>query len=137
MENKLYSSPVFTLTEHDFIHDALVLMQTNFIKRIVVVKDKKPVGIVTERDINRFLENDNTKRALDEVPLKEIMKKGEDPEMNVPAFLKEKPNPRQQMGSDLGEPPEFLRRKKSPKFNPPEPLGEPPEWLTKRKKPSV
>ncbi len=75
MENKMYSSPVFTLTEHDSIHDALVLMQTNFIKRVIVVKDKKPVGIVTERDINRFLENDNTKRALDEVPLKEIMKK--------------------------------------------------------------
>ena len=75
MENKLYSSPVFTLTEHDFIHDALVLMQTNFIKRIVIVKDKKPIGIVTERDINRFLENDNTERTLDEVSLKEIMKK--------------------------------------------------------------
>lgn len=75
MENKLYSSPVFTLTEHSFIHDALVLMQTNFIKRVVIVKDKKPIGIVTERDINRFLENDNTKRALDEVPLKEIMRK--------------------------------------------------------------
>jgi len=75
MENKLYSSPVFTLTEHNSIHDALVLMQTNFIKRIVIVRDKKPIGIVTERDINRFLENDNTKRTLDEVPLKEIMKK--------------------------------------------------------------
>ncbi|WP_042684509.1 CBS domain-containing protein [Candidatus Nitrosotenuis chungbukensis] len=75
MENKLYSSPVFTLTEHSSIHDALILMQTNFIKRIVVVRDKKPVGIVTERDINRFLENDNTKRALDEIMLKEIMKK--------------------------------------------------------------
>jgi CBS domain-containing protein len=75
MENKLYSSPVFTLTEHSSIHDALVLMQTNFIKRIVVAKDKRPIGIVTERDINRFLENDNTKRTLDEVPLKEIMKK--------------------------------------------------------------
>ncbi len=75
MENKPYSSPVFTLTEHNSIHDALVLMQTNFVKRTVIVKDKKPVGIVTERDINRFLENDNTKRTLDEVSLKEIMKK--------------------------------------------------------------
>lgn len=75
MEDKVYSSPVFTLTEHGFVHDALVMMQTNFVKRIVIVKDKKPVGIVTERDINRFLENDNTKRTLDEVPLKAIMKK--------------------------------------------------------------
>jgi CBS domain-containing protein len=75
MENKMYSSPVFTLTEHSYIHDALVLMQTNFIKRVVIVKDKRPIGIVTERDINKFLENDNTERALDEVPLKEIMRK--------------------------------------------------------------
>lgn len=75
MENRPYSSPVFTLTEHNSIHDALVLMQTNFIKRTVIVKDRKPVGIVTERDINKFLENDNTERILDEVPLKEIMKK--------------------------------------------------------------
>jgi CBS domain-containing protein len=75
MENKLYSSPVFTLTEHNSIHDALILMQTNFVKRTVIIKGKKPVGIVTERDINRFLENDNTKRTLDEVTLKEIMKK--------------------------------------------------------------
>lgn len=75
MENRPYSSPVFTLTEHNSIHDALILMQTNFIKRTVIVKDRKPVGIVTERDINKFLENDNTERILDEVPLKEIMKK--------------------------------------------------------------
>ena len=71
--------------------------------------------------------------------IEEIMKKGEDPDMDVPAFLRDKPKPKSQppIASDLGEPPEFLRRKKSPKFNPPEPLGEPPEWLTKRKKPSV
>lgn len=75
MEPKLLSSPVFTLTVHGTVHDALVLMQTNFVKRAVIVKDRKPVGIVTERDISRFLEKDRTKRALDEIPLKEIMKK--------------------------------------------------------------
>ncbi|MGQ0606056.1 MAG: CBS domain-containing protein [Candidatus Nitrosotenuis sp.] len=73
--DKLYSSPVFTLIENDSIHDALVMMKSNFIKRIVVVKDKKAVGIVTERDINAFLEQDTTSRTLDEIRLKEIMKK--------------------------------------------------------------
>lgn len=71
----MYSSPVFTLAENDSIHDALVLMKTNFVKRVVITKEKKPVGIVTERDINSFLEQDNTSRALDEIRLKEIMKK--------------------------------------------------------------
>jgi CBS domain-containing protein len=75
MDEKLYSAPVFTLTENDSIHDALVLMKTNFVKRVVITKDKKPVGIITERDISAFLEQDATSRALDEIKLKEIMKK--------------------------------------------------------------
>lgn len=75
MDEKLYSSPVFTLTENDSIHDALGIMKTNFVKRIVIAKDRKPAGIVTERDINAFLEQDTTTRALDEIRLKEIMKK--------------------------------------------------------------
>lgn len=75
MDEKLYSSPVFTLAENDSIHDALVLMKTNFVKRVVITKDKKPVGIITERDISAFLEQDATSRALDEIKLKEIMKK--------------------------------------------------------------
>lgn len=75
MDEKLYSSPVFTLAENDSVHDALVVMKTNFVKRVVITKDKKPVGIVTERDISAFLEQDTTSRALDEIKLKEIMKK--------------------------------------------------------------
>lgn len=75
MDEKLYSSPVFTLAENDSIHDVLVLMKTNFVKRVVIIKDKRPIGIVTERDINTFLEQDTTSRALDEIKLKEIMKK--------------------------------------------------------------
>lgn len=74
MDDKLYSSPVFTLTENDSIHDALVIMKTNFVKRLVVVKNKRPIGILTERDINSFLEHDTTVRALDEIRIKEIMK---------------------------------------------------------------
>jgi CBS domain-containing protein len=50
-------------------------MKANFIKRVVVVRDKKAIGILTERDVNRFLEKDTTKRALSEISLKEIMKK--------------------------------------------------------------
>jgi predicted transcriptional regulator len=75
MKENQYSSPVFSATVHDSMHSALLLMKTNFIKRIVVVKDKKPVGILTERDISRFLEKDNTKRSLSEIPVKEVMKK--------------------------------------------------------------
>ncbi len=70
-----YSSPVFTVEPESSIFDALRQMQTNFVKHIVVASNKKPLGIVTERDINKFLENDKTARALDEIPVKHVMQK--------------------------------------------------------------
>ena len=57
------------------IFEALSLMQKNFIKRIVIAVKNKPVGIVTERDINRFLGEDKTARAIDEIPVKHVMQK--------------------------------------------------------------
>lgn len=75
MTDRKYSSPVFTLAATNSIHDALNVMRTNFIKRVVVVRDKKAIGVLTERDVNRFLEKDTTKRSLSEISLKEIMKK--------------------------------------------------------------
>ncbi|MCE9652002.1 MAG: CBS domain-containing protein [Nitrosarchaeum sp.] len=70
-----YSSPVITVQPESSIFDALLQMQTNFIKHIVVAVKNIPVGIVTERDINRFLGDDKTARALDEIPIKHVMQK--------------------------------------------------------------
>lgn len=64
-----------TVGPESSIFETLRQMQVNFIKRIVVVLNKKPIGIVTERDINRFLENDKTSRAIDEIPIKNVMNK--------------------------------------------------------------
>ncbi|HXV51395.1 MAG TPA: CBS domain-containing protein [Nitrosopumilaceae archaeon] len=75
MEISKFKSPVITVNPSASIHDTLVKMQLNFIKRIVVVDENKPVGIVTERDISRFLENDKTARALDEIPISHVMQK--------------------------------------------------------------
>jgi CBS domain-containing protein len=72
---KLFSSPVITIQPESSIFDALLKMQTNFIKHIVIVVKNKPVGIVTERDINRFLGEDKTARAVDEIPIKHVMEK--------------------------------------------------------------
>ncbi|MGQ0795918.1 MAG: CBS domain-containing protein [Nitrosopumilaceae archaeon] len=69
----LYSTPVLTLTQNNSIHDALLLMQKNEIKRVVIEDNKIPLGIVTERDIGNFLEKDKTTRSLDEIPLNQIM----------------------------------------------------------------
>jgi CBS domain-containing protein len=70
-----YTSPVFTVKPDASIHDALLQMQTNFVKRIVVSSNNKPEGMVTERDIAKFLEQDKTAKALDEIPIKYVMHK--------------------------------------------------------------
>lgn len=71
-----YTAQVITLSPEKTIHDALQLMQKNDIKRIVVVENNLPVGIVTERDMGKFLEKDKTIRTLDQIPLDEIMSRG-------------------------------------------------------------
>ena len=73
VQTYLYSTPVITLTQNDCIHDALLLMQKNEIKRIVIAENKFPLGIITERDIGKFLEKDKTIRALNEIQLSQIM----------------------------------------------------------------
>ena len=68
-----FTTPVLTLGADGTINDALFLMQKNDIKRIVVVKDNFPIGIVTERDIGRFLEKDKTTKPLDKIPIQNVM----------------------------------------------------------------
>jgi CBS domain-containing protein len=71
-----YTTPVITLEPENTIQKALFLMQKNDIKRIVIVNDDNiPIGIVTERDIGKFLENDKTVRTLDQIQLDVIMSK--------------------------------------------------------------
>ena len=72
---KRYSSPVITIRPESSIFDALLQMQTNFVKHIVIAVKNIPVGIVTERDINRFLGEDKTAHAIDEIPIKHVMQK--------------------------------------------------------------
>jgi len=71
----MYSSPVITISPESSIFDALLKMQTNFIKHLVIAVKKIPVGIVTERDINKFLADDKTSHAINEIPIKHVMRK--------------------------------------------------------------
>jgi CBS domain-containing protein len=72
---KRYSSPVITVKPESSIFDALFQMQTNFVKHIVITVKNIPLGIVTERDINRFLGENKTAHAIDEIPIKHVMQK--------------------------------------------------------------
>ncbi len=66
---------VTTVSPDVSIRHVLRNMQSNFVKYVVIQVDNKPVGITTERDINKFLENDKTARALDEISIEQVMKK--------------------------------------------------------------
>jgi len=70
-----YSSPVITVNPNASILDALLPMRTKLIKHVVVANETKVVGIITERDINKFLEQDKTSRSLNEISIKELRKK--------------------------------------------------------------
>ena len=72
---KLYSSSVITASPKSSVLDVLNKMQSNLIKRIVITEDTKPLGIITERDINKFLEEDKTSRAINEIPIDHVMQK--------------------------------------------------------------
>lgn len=72
---KLFSTPVITVELNSSVFEALQKMQSEFVKRVVIIDGTKPVGIITERDINKFLEEDKTSRAIEEIPIKHLMQK--------------------------------------------------------------
>lgn len=71
----MFSKSVKTVGKDSSIFDALNKMQINSIKRIVIVEGTKPIGIITERDISRYLKKDKTANALNEIPVKHVMEK--------------------------------------------------------------
>ena len=72
---KQYSIPVITTGPDSSVFEALQKMQSKFVKRLVITDGTKPLGIITERDINKFLEEDKTARAIDEILVKHMMEK--------------------------------------------------------------
>ncbi|MDH3278305.1 MAG: CBS domain-containing protein [Nitrosopumilus sp.] len=72
---KLFSTPVVSIEPNSSVFEALQKMQSKFIKRLVIADGTKPLGIITERDIDRFLEEDKTVRAINEIPVKHVMQK--------------------------------------------------------------
>lgn len=56
------------------LSDVIKKLLDNKISRLIITHNGKPVGIVSEKDLALFLLEDKTKRTIDEIPLKEIMK---------------------------------------------------------------
>ena len=75
MDILINTTDIITVTPDASINDVLQKMQYNFIRHVIVKSKNKPVGIVTERDIDKFLENDKTARALEEISIEQVMEK--------------------------------------------------------------
>jgi CBS domain-containing protein len=54
--------------------DVIIKLLENNLSRLIVVEDRKPVGIITEKDIGLFLFSETTKQGLDEISIRKIMK---------------------------------------------------------------
>ena len=77
--------PIALLPEQTLIDARKTMMRYN-ISRIVVAKRGRPLGIITEKDIARFLYEQVPSRKLDEIRLGEVMSKDlvtVDPEMDL------------------------------------------------------
>jgi CBS domain-containing protein len=69
------SRDAITLGPNKSLHDARNSLVRYNISRIVVAKGNKPLGIVTEKDIARYLYTQIPERRLKEVGLEEVMSK--------------------------------------------------------------
>jgi CBS domain-containing protein len=65
-------NPITCLPEHSLLDARRVMMKYN-LSRVIIAKRGKPLGIVTEKDIGRFLYERVPSRRLDEIRLDEVM----------------------------------------------------------------
>lgn len=74
-DSKSITQKAITLEPHMTLLDARNSMLRNNISRIVVAEDREPVGILTEKDVAKFLYSEVPSRRLDEISVAEIMSK--------------------------------------------------------------
>lgn len=69
------SREIISLKQNDTLLDARNFMMRYNISRIVVSENRKPIGIVTEKDISKYLYDYLTEKKLYEIMVSEVMTK--------------------------------------------------------------
>ncbi|MEM0233071.1 MAG: CBS domain-containing protein [Candidatus Nezhaarchaeales archaeon] len=64
---------VITALPYDSLAVVRELMVKHGISRVVIAEDERPLGLVTKKDIIKFLALDDTDRSLVEIPVSEVM----------------------------------------------------------------
>ena len=68
------SKKPISILKNSSVSDVIKKLLENNVSRLIVVEDKKPIGIITEKDVGLFLFSETTKQGLDVVPITKIMK---------------------------------------------------------------
>lgn len=63
-----------SILKNSTMSDAITKLLENNLSRLIVLEDRKPVGIISEKDIGLFLFSDTTKQGLDDILINKIMK---------------------------------------------------------------
>lgn len=63
-----------SILKNSTMSDVITKLLENDLSRLIVLEKRKPVGIITEKDIGLFLFSDTTKQGLDDILINKIMK---------------------------------------------------------------
>ena len=63
-----------TISKNSSLSDAIRILLSSRISRLIISDNQKHVGIITEKDIGLFLFSDNAKQGLDKIKIANIMK---------------------------------------------------------------
>ena len=76
---EIMSSPIYVVSPDETVARARNLMLRHKIGKLVIVDGKKPIGIVTKKDISRRLDQAEPqwrRRPIDNIPIKKVMTEG-------------------------------------------------------------
>lgn len=71
--SEIKSTDIISIQETQSVHDVITNLVSNKVSKVFVNNGSKPVGVISDKDIIRFLYIDRSKRTLDQVFASEIM----------------------------------------------------------------
>lgn len=71
--SEIKSTDIISIQETQSVHDVITNLVSNKVSKVFVNNGSKPVGVISDKDIIRFLYIDRSKRTLDHVFASEIM----------------------------------------------------------------
>lgn len=71
--SEIMSTDIISIQENQTIHDAVSQMVANKVSKVFVHNGEKPIGVISDKDVIRFLYIDRSKRKLNEIFASEVM----------------------------------------------------------------